>query len=76
MLIKQIANTIVGGIHNTIKQTSLCSILFIYAYTTGSTMNRHHTIKLIIGKVIKLVPPICSSIIILIEIGLNNIANK
>ena len=36
-------------------------------------MNRHHTIKLIIGKVIKLVPPICSSIIILIKTGLINI---
>ena len=39
-------------------------------------MNRTHTIKLMIGKVIKYVPSTYSSIIILIEIGLINIANR
>lgn len=70
------ANTIVGGIHKTIKQISLCSILCLYAYTTGSTIKRIHTIKLMIGKVIKFAPSTYTSIIILIEIGLINIANR
>lgn len=50
---KHIENTIIGGIHNTIKQIFLYSILLIYAYTTGSTISRIHVIKLRIGKLIQ-----------------------